>query len=376
MNTIQMVPVDTLTFNESHLESSLKYIDPKGYPELYSNLHGGLKFIGRKLINMDDFQTDLPTLGDAKTKASGSMQTARILGEGINKDEVHASLDKGYLLSKVPPSMVWINGIPYLCNGRTRHGKLKKQNKTNMIVDCYEADNWDAFHFFAIMSNRASEPESPHTLMDVKHYCDLAINENYLERTWDAIAERVEAIVNGTFSKEKKKRIVTDIFHGDNLSTSFVAYDEETAQEFLTKGGYIDNLHKNGIYYFIVSSAFYSKALTNVAKYYDKLLSKGKLVKELRVMVHTSVLEGEDPIECWKKRIDRFRRKWSIQKNQMRQAWYTTSAKEKNIISLYGATPACKELPFPMDKAVLFDKGVIANHFFDELDEQFNPKKD
>ena len=124
-----MVPVDTLTFNESHLESSLKYIDPKGYPELYSNLHGGLKFIGRKLINMDDFQTDLPTLGDAKTKASGSMQTARILGEGINKDEVHASLDKGYLLSKVPPSMVWINGIPYLCNGRTRHGKLKKQNK-------------------------------------------------------------------------------------------------------------------------------------------------------------------------------------------------------------------------------------------------------
>ena len=125
-----------------------------------------------------------------------------------------------------------------------------------------------------------------------------------------------------------------------------------------------------------MSSAFYSKALTNVAKYYDKLLSKGKLVKELSVMVHTSVLEGEDPIECGKKRIDRFRRKWSIQKNQMRQAWYTTSAKEKDIISLYGATPACKELPFPMDKAVLFDKGVIANHFFDELDEQFNPKKD
>ena len=54
MTTVQMVPVDTLTFNESHLESSLKYIDPKGYPELYSNLHGGLKFIGRKLINMDD----------------------------------------------------------------------------------------------------------------------------------------------------------------------------------------------------------------------------------------------------------------------------------------------------------------------------------
>ena len=316
------------------------------------------------------------TYGNAKTKAAGSMQTARILGEGINKDEVHASLDKGYLLSKVPPSIVWINGIPYLCNGRTRYGKLKKQNKTNMIVDCYEADNWDAFHFFAIMSNRASEPESPHTLMDVKHYCDVAIKNNHLERTWDTITERVEAIVNGTFSKEKKKRIVTDIFHGDNLSTSFVAYDEKTSQEFLTKGGYIDNLHNNGIYYFVVSSAFHSKALTNVAKYYDKLLTKGKLVKELRIIIHTSVLEGEDPIECWKKRIDKFRRNWSIQKNQMRQAWYTTSAKEKNIISLYGATPACEELPFPMDKAVLFDKGVIANHFFDELDEQFNPKQD
>ena len=376
MTTTQMVPVDTLTFDNSHLQSSLKYIDPQGYPELYSNLYGGLKFKGRKLMNMGDFQIDLPTLGNAKTKAAGSMQTARILGEGINKDEVHASLDKGYLLSKVPPSIVWINGIPYLCNGRTRYGKLKKQNKTNMIVDCYEADNWDAFHFFAIMSNRASEPESPHTLMDVKHYCDVAIKNNHLERTWDTITERVEAIVNGTFSKEKKKRIVTDIFHGDNLSTSFVAYDEKTSQEFLTKGGYIDNVHNNGIYYFVVSSAFHSKALTNVAKYYDKLLTKGKLVKELRIIIHTSVLEGEDPIECWKKRIDKFRRNWSIQKNQMRQAWYTTSAKEKNIISLYGATPACEELPFPMDKAVLFDKGVIANHFFDELDEQFNPKQD
>ena len=59
-------------------------------------------------------------------------------------------------------------------------------------------------------------------------------------------------------------------------------------------------------------------------------------------MVHTSVLEGEDPIECWKKRIDRFRRKWSIQKNQMRQAWYTTSAKEKLNITIREDQPRLK----------------------------------
>ncbi len=371
-----MVPVDTLTFNELHLNSSLRYIDPDNYPELYSDLYGGLKFKGRYLRDMDSFETKLPTVGDAKTDTAGYEQTARILSEGQHKDEVWASMDRGYLLSKVPPSVIEVNGVEYLCNGRTRHGKLIKQNKTNIIADCYEAETWDDFHFFAIMSNRASEPESPLTLMDVKHYCNMAIMSNHLKRNFGDIYERVEQIVNGTFSKEKKKRIVTDIYHGDNLSTSFVAFDETTAEQFLIKGGYTDNIQNNGIYYYIVSSAFHSKALINVAKYYDKLLSKGKSVKQLRLIVHTGVLEGEDPVECWKKRIDKFRRNWSIQKNQMRQAWYTTSAKEKNIISLYGATPACRELPFPMDKAVLFDKGVIANHFFDELDEQFNPKKD
>ena len=89
-----------------------------------------------------------------------------------------------------------------------------------------------------------------------------------------------------------------------------------------------------------MSTSFHSKGLTNVARYYDKLLESGKSVNELRMLIHTSLLEGEEPIECWKNRIDKFRRNWSIQKNQMRQAWYTTKAKEKNIISLFGATPA------------------------------------
>ena len=275
----------------------------------------------------------------------------------------------------MPPSIVRVNGKDQLCNGRTRHGKLLDLDKTNMIVDYYEAETWDDFNFFAIMSNRASEPESPHTLMDVKQYCNEAIKSGSLIKDWDIIAERVEAIVNGTFSREKKRKIVTDIFHGENLSSNFKAFNEETAKGFLDKNGYRDNLpdkngEGNGIYYYIVSTSFHSKGLTNVARYYDKLLESGKSVNELRMLIHTSLLEGEEPIECWKNRIDKFRRNWSIQKNQMRQAWYTTKAKEKNIISLFGATPACIELAskFPMDKAVLFDKGILANHFFDELD--------
>jgi len=379
MTTIHMVPVDTLTFNNNHLESSKQFI-PNTYPDLYKDIYGDLEYKDRQLMDMDQFETVIPKeAGDARTNTAGSTQTARILGEGANKDEVYASLDKGYLLSKVPPSIVIINGINYLCNGRTRHGKLVDQQKTNMIVDVYEAKNWDEYHFFAIMSNRASEPESPHTLMDVKAYCHEALEQGHLEKTWDAITERVEKIVNGTFTAVKKKKIVTDIYHGDNLSESFIAFDEKGAADFLKKGGYIDNIQNNGIYYFIGSSAFHSKALTNVAKYYDKLLEDNKIVKELRMLIHTGILEGEDPIECWKKRIDKFRRNWSIQKNQMRQAWFSTKSIEKNIIKLYGATPACKNLAhkFPTDKAVLFDKGVLANgKFFDDLDENFNLKND
>ena len=182
MTTTHMVPVDTLTFNNNHLESSIQFI-PYTYPDLYKDIYGDLEYKGRQLMDMDQFETVIPEeAGDARTNTSGSTQTARILGEGANKDEVYASLDKGYLLSKVPPSIVFVNGIPYLCNGRTRHGKLKDQQKTNMIVDVYEAKNWDEYHFFAIISNRASEPESPHTLMDVKAYCHEALEKGHLEK--------------------------------------------------------------------------------------------------------------------------------------------------------------------------------------------------
>jgi len=370
-----IVTVDTKTFTKDHLEQSTNFINPKFYPELYKQLYGNLKFIDRRLMDINSFVLDTPTISDAKTNTGGVSQTARILGEGVNKDQVWSSLDKGYILSKVPPSVVRVNGVDYLCNGRTRHGKLILQDKTNMIVDYYEAETWDEFHFFAILSNRASEPESPHTLMDVKHYCDQAIKNGALKKDWNDISTRVNAIVDGAFSAVKKKKIVSDIYHGDNLSENFMAYDEKTSQEFLHKCGYKDNINNNGIYYVSIASSFHGKALSNAAKCYDKLTSQGKSVKELRVIVHTGTLEGEEPMACWRRRIDKFRNKWNILKNQMKAAWFTSHAKEKNVIQLYGATPACIELShkFPMDKAVLFDKGTLKEHFFEDLDENFNP---
>ena len=380
--TSVVVPVTDISFTEAQLEASKNYINPKYYPELYTApIYGKIKFVDRILMNMDDFELKIPPTTNSPSAhrlGAGSSQTARVLGAGVNRDEVHASLDKGYLLSKVPPSVVEVHGKKYLCNGRTRHEKLADQGKTNMIVDYYEASSWDEFNFLAIMSNRASEPESPHTLMDVKFYCHEAINTGDLQQDWDAIAERVEAIVDGTFTAKAKRKIVTDIYHGDNLSENFIAYDEKTSEKFLQTNGYIDNIHNNGIYYYAVSSQFHSKALARAANHYDKLITSGKAVKELRVCCHTGVLDGQDPIDCWRRRVDKFSRVWNTGKNQMRQAWFTTSAVEKNVITLFGATPACLELSgkFPTNKFVLYNKGILANCSFDDLDENFNPIND
>jgi len=382
-STPVVVPTTETAFTESQLEASINYINPAFYPDLYTKpIYGNIEFLERKLMNMDDFRLDsgdAQSIKDAKSQTtSGKTQKARILGVGVNRDEVHASLDKGYLLNKVPPSVVNMFGRDYLCNGRTRHEKLLAQGKTNMIVDYYKADSWDEFNFLAVMSNRASEPESPHTQMDVKFYCDAAIKSGDLNLDWDAITERVEAIVGGTFSVQKKHKMVSDIYHGDNLSSNFIAYDQDIGKDFLIKNGYQDNISNNGIYYQMLSTQFHSKALTMVAKHYDKLVSSGKPVKELRVCVQTGVLDGLDPVESWKKRIDLFVQKWHLQKNQMRQAWFTTNAKEKNNIILFGATPACVELAskFPTNKLVLFNKGILADYSFAELDENFNPKND
>ena len=382
-STPVVVPTTETAFTESQLEASINYINPAFYPDLYTKpIYGNIEFLERKLMNMDDFRLDsgdAQSIKDAKSQTtSGKTQKARILGVGVNRDEVHASLDKGYLLNKVPPSVVNMFGRDYLCNGRTRHEKLLAQGKTNMIVDYYKANSWDEFNFLAVMSNRASEPESPHTQMDVKFYCDEAIKSGDLKLDWDAITERVEAIVGGTFSVQKKHKMVSDIYHGDNLSSNFIAYDQDIGKDFLIKNGYQDNISNNGIYYQMLSTQFHSKALTMVAKHYDKLVSSGKPVKELRVCVQTGVLDGLDPVESWKKRIDLFVQKWHLQKNQMRQAWFTTNAKEKNNIILFGATPACVELAskFPTNKLVLFNKGILADYSFAELDENFNPKND
>ena len=139
MTNSMMVPADIKTFSDSHLQLSLNYINPKYYPELYKDLYGHLKFIDRRLVDINSFEANVPADEDAKdpNSSGGSTQTARLYGEGINKDEVWASIDRGYLLSKVPPSIVRVNGKDQLCNGRTRHGKLLDLDKTNMIVDYY-----------------------------------------------------------------------------------------------------------------------------------------------------------------------------------------------------------------------------------------------
>ena len=369
------VPLSAKCFTQEHLDLSLKYISPDVYPGLYaeSDLPKGIKFISRKIMNISDIVIDFDDNFAKKFLTQEAFIRAN--GRGQFADNVHANIEEqGYKLCKVPISVAYCpNKLVMLQDGRTRLQKLIKSGFTNVIVDYYKCDDYDAFSKMAQLHNSVSDPYSPHTKADIIVNCNHAIKMGWIDREYVDILARVKEIAPNSFSKQVVNKIVLNVVDGDGHTSKVLSWTETEAKEWLNNNGYHDNEKGNGIYYKVIGCGSAVPAgITGVAKYLQRDLT-GCDVKELRIILHTDTLDGSCPEESFKGKIDRFRTGWDRSLSEIKDTFFTEGRFTKNV-RLFGAVPAVVALAevYPMDKLVMFHVGKLKNKLFQEIDTENN----
>jgi hypothetical protein len=364
------VPLSAKCFTEEHRQLSLKYICPDVYPGLYnkSELPKGIEWVDRRLMDISDIVVDF----DDKFERSFQTQEEfiRSNGRGANADYVHASIEEqGFKLSHIPISVAYCpNKLVMLEDGRTRMEKLIKAGFTNVIVDYYVCDSWDAFSKMAQLQNSVGDPYSPHTKADIIVNCNHAIKMGWIKREYVDILNRVFEIAPASFKPQTINKIILNVLQGDGHTFKVLSFTEATAKQWLKDYGYHDNEKGNGIYYKAISSQFYSKAITIAAKYLQRELV-GCDVKELRIVLHTDTLDGADPEKSYKGKVDTFRVNWDRSLSEIKDTFFVES-KFAKIVRLFGSIPAVNALQevYPMDKLIMFHVGELKTKTFSEID--------
>lgn len=375
---VHSVPMSAKKFTQKDLEISLQYISPNVYPGLYNkdDIPVGLTYIDRQIIPIDSFLNDDEQSID-KNIASKSrhlsadeaaVQSARTNGRGEQAQKVYHSVRTfGFKLDTKPISIaIFPDGSKYLINGRTRIQELNRHSFKNIIADVYKCASYEAYHEAKQLFNVREDPYSPHTMEDVVKTVQYAIERGWIKRDYAECEKKVNKVAPGCFSPVEIGKIVARSMAGPLASS--ISYTTKSAFKEIRKMGYIDNENNNGIYYFVYSSEGPVKAIPAACKYLQEDLA-GKKVKELRVVIHTSTLQGADPELSWKNKIDNFRTTWKNYTQYIKDAFFTKDSEFLHKIKLFGALPAVSLLAseYPMDKIVMFHVGKLKNNLFSQL---------
>ena len=305
--------------SQLHLESSLKYINPKNYPT-YQDLDQGLKFVRRMLIGMDQIVDDTELLD----KQDFGGQLARTTVAGNASATRYSILENGLKLNLLPISLLMLPDGKYrLLDGRTRKGIFKEDcSLKNVIADVYEVDsNFDkgkqqlAAHRFAMRANLDEAPKSPFTMDDIVNHTINSVQKKWIKK--EDIREEVEYINGNQFTKQKINKIVLQIKNRLEVAKVGIplcnTYDDKSAQVWLKDIAKIQsNQNNNGIHYITYASSMTGKFVTWLARKYQELLQDIQLnnktkCKELRVVIQTGDLASSDLERSWKDAIDNFR---------------------------------------------------------------------
>jgi hypothetical protein len=385
---IHSVPLSKKKFTQEHLELSENYYSTKVYPESYDNKYlkpRGLKFVERKImriedilvmvnedvfnnLDMKDFSRDFFITQHCSIRANGRGKNADKLCEEINSRgfELHW---QPISVAKCPDDQV------YRMDGRTRLEELLKAGFENVIVDYYICDTWQAYFTEAIRRNPPVVVRSPMTKEDLISHCNFYIQMGWLQKDANAIDQYVRELTDNRIKYNTLQKIICNVLYGSSFTSSVASFDEAKAEAWLKKFGYIDNEKDNGIYYKVVSASAWTKAIGSAATYLNELKESGKKVKELRIVLHTGTLEGANPVESWKGKVDSFRTGFKLVLSAIEIGFFTSTT-NRNVIRLYGVIPAVGALSseFPMDRLAMFHVGRLSKGNFYKEDDDTNSK--
>jgi len=273
-------------------------------------------------------------------------------------------------------------------NGRTRKQILKELGFKNLIVDIYEKQEnftWDEFDNdasqFGLIANSEHDPAGNVTLEDVYRECNIAIQKGWINKDIVEISQRVSRMCGkGKFTKAKRDEITFRIYnhHRDSEEMEVLNWKSKTIIDtWLETKKYINN---DKVVYYVVSHSTPSKGITGAAK-----MAFDNPGKEIRVVVHTSVLTAFDLERCYVKRVKEFVIEWENILQKISSGFFNGKVRANSPIKLYGALPAVSTL-HNLDKIVDFksiakqeqrlDKESEEEYLYDTDDEEYDDEEE
>lgn len=386
---LHSVPLDSKKFEKKHLDLSLVYVNNTiAYPHLYNNQviqekFPGMKYVGRKIVDIKDIDISpdeklLEGLPEGTknllrlNKTVSLIQSPRANGRGQNSQEVWQEMQTfGYELEHIPGSICKLpSGRNHIMNSRTRLEELIRQGFENVILDCYECDNYHSFNKFSLFLNRRPAPCSPTKMKDIVAMAMEEVEAGRLKYTQGEIENFVDIVSGGKFPAGRDK-IISRIKKMDE--TTSLTFTDTEAKMWLNEHGYHDNKNNNGIYYLVVSRESAGSSFLNAAKELKKLKEKNKNFKELRLVINPGYLEAASAPNSWMKTADKFRENHKTNLSLIESAYFN-KPKHTNEIVLYGIIPTVRALAqkYPLDTLVTFvsDKGIESKPLLETLSEE------
>ena len=120
----------------------------------------------------------------------------------------------------------------------------------------------------------------------------------------------------------------------------------------MSKNKYINT---DKIKYLVVSASTVSSTITKAAR-----LAKDNIGAEIRVVIHTGVLDSGNLLTSYNDMVDKFKTIWESDIENIRATFFEASPKESKVafannIVLYGALPALAK-HHDLNKLILFKK--------------------
>jgi hypothetical protein len=337
-------------FTQENLDTSKHLVVEDSYPQFYGeDLPKSFKYVGRYIVDIDDIEWE---------NKYENTQTARAGGGNPKHKEVKQDIrEYGFKLKHPPIALRRLkNGKLVPLNGRTRKMILAELGVKNLIVDIYEIESgytWSQFDDdssqFGLIANAEHDPAGNLTLEDVYFECKLAIKKGWITKDINDIAARVNRMCGkGKFTKSKRDEITFRVYnhYRDSDEMSVLSWKTATSiRTWLDTRKYIDN---DKVIYYPVSHSTPSKGITGAAK-----MAFDNPGKEIRVIVHTSILTAFDIERCYVNRVKEFVIEWENILQKISSGYFNGKVRSNSPIKLYGAMPAVSTL-HNLDKIVDF----------------------
>jgi hypothetical protein len=328
-------------FTEENLKTNVKLVVEEAFPQLYGeDLPESFEYAGRHLVDIDDIEWE---------SKYENTQTARSGGGNPKYKEIKQDIrEYGFKLKHPPIALRRLkNGALVPLNGRTRKQILKEFGFKNLIVDIYEKKegySWSEFDDhssqFGCIANAEHDPAGDLMLEDVYRECSIAIDKGWINKDLSEISKRVNKLCGkGKFTQAKRDEITFRVFNHYRSSDDMIVLNwksKTVIDTWMKDKKYIDT---DKVMYYVVSHSTPSKGITGAAK-----IAFENPGKEIRVVVHTSVMTAFDLERCYITRVKEFVIEWENILQKISSGFFNGKVRTNSPIKLYGALPAISTL--------------------------------